>query len=113
MQRFVFRPAALTALLIAIGAIRMVTTFRVFSVTNDEPTHVGAGLELLEYHRYNLQSENPPLARVIFAAIPELGGMRFNPKGNFTDQIHSVFYGHGEYKANLFRARAGTLVFFV
>jgi 4-amino-4-deoxy-L-arabinose transferase-like glycosyltransferase len=113
MQRFALRPATLAALLIALGAIRMATTFRIFSVTNDEPTHVGAGLELLEYHRYNLQSENPPLARVVFAAIPELGGMRFDPKGNFTDQIHSVFYGHGEYKANLFRARAGTIVFFV
>jgi 4-amino-4-deoxy-L-arabinose transferase-like glycosyltransferase len=113
MQRFAFRPATLAALLIAIGAIRMATTFRIFSVTNDEPTHVGAGLELLEYHQYYLQSENPPFARVVLAAIPWFGGMRLNPHGTFSDQIHSVFYGHGEYKANLFRARAGTIVFFV
>lgn len=108
-----FRPATLAALLIAFGVIRMATTFRIFSVTNDEPTHVGAGLELIEFHRYTLQSENPPLARLIFATAPWFGGMRFDPQGTFSDQIHSVFYGHGEYKANLFRARIGTIVFFV
>jgi 4-amino-4-deoxy-L-arabinose transferase-like glycosyltransferase len=114
MQRLArLRPATIAALLIAIGAIRMATTFRTFSVTNDEPTHVGAGLELLEFHRYTLQSENPPLARVVFSLVPWLGGMRFDPQGGFSDQIHSVFYGHGEYRANLFRARAGTIVFFI
>jgi 4-amino-4-deoxy-L-arabinose transferase-like glycosyltransferase len=113
MQRFAFRPATLAALLIAIGAVRMATTFRVFSVTNDEPTHISAGLELLEYHRYNLQSENPPLARVVLAAIPWFSGMRFDPHGTFSDQLRSVFHRHGEYKANLFRVRAGTIVFFI
>src|SRR5437763_8094531 len=39
--------------------------------------------------------------------------MRFDPHGTFTDQIRSVFYGHGEYRANLFRGRAGTAVFFM
>jgi len=114
MQRFArLRPATIAALLIAIGAIRMATTFRIFSVTNDEPTHVGAGLEFLEFHRYTLQSENPPLARVVFSAIPWLSGMRFDPRGTFSDQIHSVFYGHGEYRTNLFRVRIGTILFFV
>jgi 4-amino-4-deoxy-L-arabinose transferase-like glycosyltransferase len=114
MPRFArVRPAVIAALLIAIGAIRMATTWRVFSATNDEATHVGAGLELYEFHRYTLQSENPPLARVIYAAAPWFGGMRFDPHGTFTDQIHSVFYGHGDYRANLFRGRAGTAVFFV
>ena len=107
------RPAAVAALLIAIGTIRMATTFRVFSATNDEATHIGAGLELFEYHRYWILPENPPPPRVILAAAPWLGGMRFNPRGTFTDQIHSVFYDHGEYRANLFRARVGTIVFFV
>jgi len=114
MQRLArLRPATIAALLIAIGAIRMATTFRTFSVTNDEPTHVGAGLEFLQFHRYTLQSENPPLARIVFSVVPWLGGMRFDPNGSFSDQIHSVFYGHGEYRANLFRVRLGTIVFFV
>jgi 4-amino-4-deoxy-L-arabinose transferase-like glycosyltransferase len=114
MPRFPrLRPSVIAALLIAVGAIRMATTWRVFSATNDEATHLGAGLELYEFHRYTLQSENPPLPRVVYAAAPWFGGMRFDPHGTFTDQIHSVFYGHGEYKANLFRGRAGTAVFFI
>lgn len=107
------RPATLAAILIAIGVIRMATTFRIFSATNDEATHIGAGLELFQYHRYFLLRENPPLARVVLSAAPWFGGMRYDPRGTFTDQIHSVFYDHGEYRANLVRARAGTVVFFV
>src|ERR1700756_2749682 len=106
-------PATLAALLIAVGVIRMATTFRIFSATNDEATHIGAGLELFQYHRYLLLRENPPLPRVILCAAPWFGGMRYDPHGTFTDQIHSVFYGRGEYKANLVRARAGTVVFFI
>jgi hypothetical protein len=107
------RATTLATLLIALGAIRMTTTFRVFSATNDEATHVGAGLELFQFHRYLLLRENPPLPRVVFSALPWFGGMRYDPRGSYTDQIHSVFYGHGEYKANLVRARAGTVVFFL
>jgi 4-amino-4-deoxy-L-arabinose transferase-like glycosyltransferase len=107
------RLATLAALLIAIGAIRMATTFRIFSATNDEATHVGAGLELFQYHRYLLLRENPPLPRVVFSAAPWFGGMRYNPRGTFTDQIHSVFYDHGDYRTDLVLARAGTVVFFV
>ena len=113
MQRLAIRPATLAALLIAIGAIRMATTFRVFSATADEATHIGGGLELFEYHRYWLLPENPPPPRIILSAAPWFGGMRLNPHGSFSDQIHSVFYDHGEYPANMFRARAGTIVFFV
>src|SRR3954451_407703 len=100
-----FRPATLAAVLIAIGTLRMATTFRTFSATNDEATHLGAGLELFEFHRYTLQTENPPWPRIVYAVVPWLSGMRFNPRATFTDQIHSVFYGHGEYRANLFRGR--------
>jgi len=107
------RAATIVVLLIAFGVIRMATTWRVFSATNDEATHVGTGLQLFEFHQYVLQRENPPLPRVVFSALPWFGGMRYDPHGNFTEQIHSVFYGHGEYKANLFRARAGTAVFFI
>src|SRR5258708_5093585 len=73
----------------------------------------GPGRERSESPRYGRQSEKPPLPRAVYAAAPWFGGMRFNPHGTFTDQIHSVFYGHGEYKDNLFRGRAGTAVFFI
>ncbi|MCU1227235.1 MAG: glycosyl transferase, family 39 [Acidobacteria bacterium] len=107
------KPAAIVALLISIACARMATTFRVFSATNDEATHVGGGLELIGQHQYRLQPENPPLARLVFSTLPWLGGTRFNPHGDFTQQLHSVFYGHGKYERNLFLARIGTLFFFV
>jgi 4-amino-4-deoxy-L-arabinose transferase-like glycosyltransferase len=106
-------PAALAALLIAVGAIRMATTFRVFSATSDEATHIGAGLEIYQYHRYLFQRENPPLPRLVMAIAPYLGGMRYDNRGNFPEQIHSIFYGHGEYRANLVLARVGNIFFFV
>ncbi|MGA8808675.1 MAG: glycosyltransferase family 39 protein [Thermoanaerobaculia bacterium] len=107
------RPAAIAALLIVVGAIRMASTFRVFSATSDEATHIGAGLEIYQYHRYLFQRENPPLPRLVLAIAPYLGGMRYDDRGNFPEQIHSIFYGHGDYRANLVRARVGNIVFFV
>ncbi|HEV7425861.1 MAG TPA: glycosyltransferase family 39 protein [Thermoanaerobaculia bacterium] len=114
MPRFPrIRPAAIAALLIAAGAIRMASTFRVFSATSDEATHIGAGLEMYQYHRYLFQRENPPLPRLVLAIAPYLGGMRYDNRGNFPEQIHSIFYGRGDYRANLFRARVGNILFFV
>lgn len=107
-----FRPRLVVALLIAFALIRMAMTFRVFSATVDEATHVGAGLELLQFHRYQVHRENPPLPRIILAAAPWFGGMRYNPAGGFIAGLHSVFYGYGKYERNLALARAGNLIFF-
>ena len=105
------RPRLVVALLILIAAMRLIPTYRVFSATADEATHVGAGLEAMQLHRYWLQRLNPPLARVVLALVPYAKGMRFNPAGSFGDQLHSVFYGTGKYESNLFAARIGNLVF--
>jgi len=114
MPRFPrIRPAAIAALLIAVGAMRMASTFRILSATSDEATHIGAGLEMYQYHRYLFQRENPPLPRLVLAIAPYFGGMRYDNRGNFPEQIHSIFYGHGDYRANLVRARVGNIVFFV
>lgn len=107
------RPAAIAALLIAIGALRIASTWRVFSDTNDESTHIAAGLELLQYHRYDLQPENPPFPRVILSALPLAGGMRWPEEGNRYQKIHEVLYGHGKYERNLVLMRAGNLLFFI
>jgi len=89
-------------------------TYRVFSEIADEATHVGAGLELIELHRNLLHRENPPLPRLVLAAAPYLGGMRFNANApTYSSQLHSVFYDRGEYERNLLLARAGNLVFFI
>src|SRR5262245_38789890 len=106
-------PRLLATVLIVVGVLRMATTWRVFSDTVDEATHVGAGLELLQYHHYDLQPENPPLPRIILAAIPAASGIRWNDEAPRPLQIHGVMYGHGEYRRNLVYIRAGNIVFFV
>jgi 4-amino-4-deoxy-L-arabinose transferase-like glycosyltransferase len=107
------RPAVLAALLIVIGCVRIASTWRTFSDTVDEATHIGAGLELLQYHQYELQPENPPLPRIVMAAAPLAGGMRWPVEGNRFQKIHAVMYGHGKYERNLVLMRAGNLLFFI
>lgn len=103
----------LAVLLIALAVLRIVPTYRTFAATADEPTHVGAGLELWQLHRYRLQPVNPPAARLVLAAAPALGGMRYTPMGDYGGSLHTVFYGAGDYKRNLFLSRAGNAVFLV
>ena len=67
------------------------------------------GWRFYQYHRYLFQRENPPLPRLVLAIAPYLGGMRYDNRGNFPEQIHSIFYGHGDYRANLVRARVGNI----
>jgi 4-amino-4-deoxy-L-arabinose transferase-like glycosyltransferase len=108
----ILRPRLIVLLLIAFALIRVAMTFRVFSATVDEATHIGAGLELIQLHRYQVHRENPPLPRIILSAAPWLGGMRYNPEGGFIAGLHSVFYGNGKYERNLVLARSGNLFFF-
>jgi 4-amino-4-deoxy-L-arabinose transferase-like glycosyltransferase len=101
-------------LLVVLAAVRIASTWRIYSATADEAIHVGAGLELLQFHKYELHTINPPPPRVLWSIVPYLSGMRFVPVGNTYDsQTHSVFYGHGDYSDNLVRARAGNLPFFI
>ena len=101
----------LAALLITIAMLRIGATFRTFSATNDEASHVGAGLEIIQYHRYKLQRLNPPLPRLIMAAPPYVSGIRVAERGNFYEQVYSVFYNKRKYEDNLVSARVGNLVF--
>src|SRR5712691_2323197 len=101
----------IAALLVTLAVLRIVPTYRTFSATTDEATHVGAGLELIQFHRYRLQQVNPPLPRIVLALAPALGGMRFDPTGNYGEQLRSVFFGRGKYERNLFLSRIGNIVF--
>jgi 4-amino-4-deoxy-L-arabinose transferase-like glycosyltransferase len=111
-MRHVARTVAV--LLVVLAAVRIASTWRIYSETADEGIHVGAGLELLQFHTYTLHPLNPPPPRVVWSIAPYLSGMRFVPAGNtYDEQTHSVFYGHGDYVDNLARARAGNLPFFI
>lgn len=107
------RAGWIAALLIVLACARIAATFRVFSDTADEANHVKAGLEIYQFHRYVVQTWNPPLPRLVISLAPYLGGMRYDPTiKDFTEGLRFVLVGHGEYKQNLVRARAGNVLFF-
>jgi 4-amino-4-deoxy-L-arabinose transferase-like glycosyltransferase len=108
------RPRLFAFILILVAVMRMAATFHVFAHTADEPTHVGAGLELIQNGTYWLHRDNPPLPRVIMAIAPWLGGMRIDlSKQDFSAKLRSVMYGHGRYTRNLELMRSGNLLFFI
>src|SRR5215212_8233525 len=100
-------------LLIAIAAARIASTYTIFSVTTDEPIHIGAGFELLQKHQYRLQPENPPLPRLILAAVPYLAGLRWPLSPNLFKDTRDFFFEGDQYRTRLFLCRVGNLVFFV
>jgi hypothetical protein len=106
------RASLIAVIVTALALVRIAATYRVFSATIDEATHVGAGLELLQFHEYRLQRENPPIPPIVMAVAPWLGGMRFSRDQPWPRQLHGVFYDHGKYERNLVLARVGNLLFF-
>ena len=102
--------------LILIAVIRVVVTFRTFSLTVDESTHIGAGLQIYQEHRYDFHRHNPPLPRLVMAAIPYWIGMRVNlDTENVYIRLLSVFQTKtgGKLSHKLVASRIGNLPFFV
>lgn len=93
--------------------IRVAATLSVLSATTDEPVHVTAGIELLLRRTYDVLPENPPLARVLFAAPIVAAGADFDPQHEAKHYIGRTFYARGHYRTNLVLARVGNLLFFL
>jgi 4-amino-4-deoxy-L-arabinose transferase-like glycosyltransferase len=97
----------LLALLVALAVGRVAATARTFSQVIDEPVHIAAGYDWLTRGAYDVDSEHPPLARIL-AALPLMSlpspsaeGM---PRG-------TALLGRGnDYVRNLQRARLGNLL---
>jgi hypothetical protein len=99
-------------LLIAIGSVRIASTYTVFNATIDEPDNLAAGLEYLTTGRYLYHDENPPLARVFEAAGPRLAGERyFGGPAPYLEGFRILGSG-AHYDRVLALARAGVLPFF-
>lgn len=105
------RSSALWLTLIFVVALgRIASTWRIFSVTYDEPVHVAAGYDYLRYHTF-LDMQHPPLAKAIFALpfrnAPEPGTHLWIRRGN------TLLYDQNHYLRGPEKARAGNLVFVV
>jgi hypothetical protein len=99
-------------ILMALGSLRIVSTYNVFSHTSDEPVHIACGMEWLSKHSYRYEAQHPPLARVATAIGPYLAGVRsYGTPTRLTEGL-AVLFRDGHYDRNLFLARLGILPFF-
>ena len=107
------RCALLSAILVGIAALRIVSTYTVLSHTMDEPIHLGAGMEWLDHGTMTGDVSHPPMARVLSAIGPWLAGEHWTPTGNTTTDGLRVLGRDGHYDRMLALARLGVLPLFV
>src|SRR5437870_11338681 len=75
--------------LLAIGTARIVSTYRVFSQTFDEPAHIACGMQWLDRGVYLYEPQHPPLARASTAIGPYLDGSRSVGSEEHTYELQS------------------------
>src|ERR1035441_6156339 len=80
------RCALLSAILVGIAALRVVSTYTALSHTVDEPIHLGAGMEWLDHGTMTGDVSHPPMARGRSAIGPWLAGGRWGATGSTTDR---------------------------
>lgn len=106
---------ALGLLFICVGAVRIISTYHVFSQTFDEPMHIACGLEWWDRGTYTIESQHPPLARLAAALGPYLAGAR-SPGLSREEEVeegNSELYTNNAYWSNLALARIGILPFYL
>jgi hypothetical protein len=107
------RCAILAAILVAIAALRIASTYTVLSHTVDEPVHLGVGIEWLQNGTHTGDASHPPLARALSAAGPYLAGARWAHTNNTMQDGLDVLGRDGQYDRMLFLARFGLLPLFL
>jgi hypothetical protein len=98
--------------LVAIGTLRIVSTYPVLNHTIDEPDNLAAGMEYLSTGRYLYHDENPPFARVFAAVGPYLAGERYHPGPEAHLEGDRILGKGAHYDRMLALARAGILPFY-
>jgi hypothetical protein len=106
-----WRAIAVAATVLACAAI--VTTYRVFSQTYDEPAHIASGMEWIDLGTYHYEAQHPPLARIAAAAGPYVIGARSAHKINQFYEGNVILGAGDRYRDVLAAARLGELPFFL
>jgi 4-amino-4-deoxy-L-arabinose transferase-like glycosyltransferase len=96
-----------------IAALRVVSTYPVFSQTWDEPSSVSCGMEWLDRGTYLRDPKHPPLGRVATALALYWRGARSTAAVNQLEDGNALLGWHGQYRTNLALARLGVLPFFL
>lgn len=103
------------AMLMVIACALVISTYKYFGHTWDEPEHIAAGIQLIDRGIYTYDIQHPPLARVMMAIGPYLAGARsFGEPGPSGEQEgRDLLYRTGKYDLLLTLARLGMLPFFL
>ena len=99
--------------ILALGTLTIIGTYKVFSHTADEPAHIAAGMELLDRGTFTYEQQHPPLARLAVAVGPYLLGARSHGASYLGDEGLAILYTSGDYLHTLSAARLGVLPFFL
>ena len=100
-------------LLTAIGAVRIVATYRQIAQTSDETPNIGCGMQYLDLGRYDYGAFHPPLARLAMAVGPYLYGARAQKQPDRWKEGNAVLNSTRRPAKALALARAGILPFFL
>lgn len=100
------------ALLIAVGFVRIVSTYHVFNHTIDEGAHLACGIQWFQ-GVYDYDPKHTPIARISIALLPYLDGVRGYGNPSFWEEGALVLSSGGHYWRNLTLARIGVLPYFV
>ncbi|NJN00002.1 MAG: hypothetical protein HC800_25245 [Phormidesmis sp. RL_2_1] len=103
--------SALIALIIAVGCLRIVSTYSIFWQTWDEPFHIAAGMEWLDQGKYTYETFHPPLSRIMIALGPYLSGLGSVASNSPWQEGQAILHSGGNYERNLTLARLGILPF--
>jgi len=106
-------PTIVFLLLAAIGAVRIVSTYRAIAQTSDETPNIACGMQYLDLGRYDYGAFHPPLARLAIALGPYLYGARSQKLPDRWHEGNAVLASGRRYGKTLTLARLGILPFFL
>jgi len=110
---FLAKYAIILALsLVAIASARIWSTYSVFSLTVDEPGHFACGLEYLQKHIYQYETQHPPLGRAMAALGPFLAGSRLRGLADRNKEGVEVIRHSADRDRTVTLMRLGILPFF-
>src|SRR5437899_12908192 len=72
--------------ILALGTLPIIGTYPIFSHTYDEPSHIAAGMELLDRGAFTYEQQHPPLARLAVALGPYLLAARSHGASYIIDE---------------------------
>jgi hypothetical protein len=102
---------AVTALVVCLATLVVISTYPIFSQMWDEPAHIAAGVEWLSRGTYTYEPQHPPLARVAAAIGPYLAGARTTGQKLMYDEGTTLLGEGAHYRRMLTLARIGMLPF--